>query len=162
MTECARIAEQFRRMIEGGAWHGPSIAEALQRLTAEQAARRPVASAHTIYELVHHVGAWIEEVTRRLEGRAAREPDDGDFPSPDRTVNTAEWEAVQRRLTERASALLAVMERFDDSRLNEVLRDDREPPLAPTSYYATLHGLIEHTAYHTGQMLLLRRALGAA
>jgi hypothetical protein len=29
------------------------------------------------------------------------------------------------------------------------------------TYYILLHGLVQHNAYHAGQIMLLRRAIGA-
>jgi uncharacterized damage-inducible protein DinB len=161
MSERARIADQFRRMMTGEAWHGPSFAEALRGITVEQAGQRAVSGGHTVYELVHHIGAWIAEVTRRLEGRGAREPDDGDFPPPTVRIDAAEWDAVQRRLAERTEAFLRAIERFAEDRLDERVGDERNPPLGTGhSFYGTAHGVIEHTAYHVGQLMLLRKALG--
>jgi len=40
MSETARIAEQLERTWEGDAWHGPSLKELTDGLTAKQAAAR--------------------------------------------------------------------------------------------------------------------------
>ena len=40
MSETTRIADQARKMFEGGAWHGPSVLEVLANVNAEVAAGR--------------------------------------------------------------------------------------------------------------------------
>src|ERR1019366_3835809 len=61
-SEAARIADQLRRAFDGEAWHGDSLFEILEGVTAARAAARaaarPIAGAHTIWELVLHIAAW--------------------------------------------------------------------------------------------------------
>ena len=58
MTEATRIADQLRRAFGGEAWHGDSVFEILDGVTAAQAAAHPIKNAHSIWELVLHIGAW--------------------------------------------------------------------------------------------------------
>ena len=64
MSEATRIADQLRRAFHGEAWHGPALLELLKGVPSEEAARRPLPKAHSIWEIVLHVGAW-ENVARR-------------------------------------------------------------------------------------------------
>jgi hypothetical protein len=54
-TELARLEEQLQRSFEGEAWHGPSLRETLDGVTAEEASRHPIPGAHSIWELVLHL-----------------------------------------------------------------------------------------------------------
>lgn len=159
--ELQRIVGGLRHMYEGGAWHGPSVTEALAGVTAAEAAARPVPSAHSIYELVHHLAAWTGEVTRRLQGAQAAEPEDGDWPSPDVVVDEARWNEALALLAARHLALSAAILEFDAGRLSDKVGYDSSAPLGTGGSYRTmLHGLIQHDAYHSGQIVLLKRALG--
>jgi uncharacterized damage-inducible protein DinB len=158
MSEITRIRDQFDRMIHSPAWHGPSFDEAIEGLTHEHAAARP-ASGHSIYELVHHVGAWIGECAHRASGRAPQAPDEGDFPAANITVSDAEWRRVRSEMKAACGRFRSVLDSLEESRLEERVRDAGAPDGGMT-VYATLHGAIQHTAYHVGQILLLRRALG--
>jgi len=53
-SELSRLEEQLGRALEGEAWHGPSVLETLEGVSAEQAAAHPIAGAHSIWELVLH------------------------------------------------------------------------------------------------------------
>jgi len=70
MNETERIADQLKRAFHGEAWSGPSVREVLQGVTADIAAKRPIADAHSIWELVHHITAWVDIVRRRVAGEA--------------------------------------------------------------------------------------------
>src|SRR5438132_6307404 len=78
MSEIARIVEQLRQAHDGEAWHGPSVGEALEGVSAAGAALRPIASAHCIWEIVHHVRLTDELVRRRVTGEPAT--DEADWP----------------------------------------------------------------------------------
>lgn len=155
-----RISDQLRRMHDGDAWHGPSITEALEGISAEQATRRPIADGHTIYELAFHMAAWTGEVLQRLRGRAPQMPDEGDFPAPVTEISAAEWAEVKDRLAQRHRTLADAIATLDESRLGEFVSPPRDAPLGTgVTYDAMLHGLIQHDAYHTGQVALLSKAV---
>jgi uncharacterized damage-inducible protein DinB len=151
MSEIERIDDQFRRAFEGPAWHGPSVKEALTDVTAEQAGRRPVAGAHTIWELVHHLAAWNSTVRRRLEGEGLQEPVEGDWPPVSDTSETA-WQASLGGLDDSYNQLRKVMATVSDSRLDEAIME------GGSTVYATLHGNVHHNLYHAGQIMLLKKA----
>src|SRR5438874_6297432 len=58
MTEIERIQDQLKRAFEANAWHGPSVSEVLNGITADQAHARPLRNAHSIWELVRHIAVW--------------------------------------------------------------------------------------------------------
>ena len=155
-----RIADQLRRLHEGDAWHGPSLHEALDGVTAEMATKKVLASAHTIYALTHHVAAWANEVTHRLRGRQPRLPDEGDFPLPVDGLTGVEWEQIKARLGTAHARLAEAVLAFDPARLHETVAPARDAPLGTgVTYYGMLHGLIQHDAYHAGQIVLLKREI---
>jgi uncharacterized damage-inducible protein DinB len=157
--ELQRIADDIRRMFAGHAWHGPSVKEAVADVTAGMAIAPSLPGAHTIFELTHHLAAWVGETTRRLRGGAPGEPADGDFPPKETTVDDATWSALLARLEARHEELIAAVLAFDASRLDTVV-GDADPEGTGTTYRTMLHGLISHDAYHAGQIVLLRKALG--
>ncbi len=156
----AYLIADIRSVVAGDAWHGPSWSVVLDGLDAEQATRRILPPAHTIYELVHHTGAWAGEVGRRLRGHAPSMPPEGDYPPATTNVSDAEWRRVVARLNEAHEELIAGIERFDETRLDERIGTTRDAPLGSgVTYRATIAGLLAHTAYHAGQAMMLRRAI---
>jgi hypothetical protein len=93
MSETQRIANQLRHAYDGDPWHGPSVRAALQGVDARAAMARPMPGGHTICELVLHLTAWTQEVTRRLRSGIAQDPERGDWPSGS-VANDAEWNAM--------------------------------------------------------------------
>jgi uncharacterized damage-inducible protein DinB len=70
-TELERLDEQLRLSFEGEAWHGPSVMEAIDGVTADVARAHPIAGAHSIWELVLHLAATYRLVLRRVDGDAS-------------------------------------------------------------------------------------------
>jgi uncharacterized damage-inducible protein DinB len=154
MTEIERILDQLKRAYEGNAWHGPSVREAVAGVTAAQAHARPLANAHSIWELVHHIAVWEGAGRRRLEGdRAAIDissPDD--WPPADDTSEAA-WEQAKAALDRGHEAFREAITRVDESRLDEPILEGM------STVCVTLHGVIQHDLYHAGQIAMLKKAL---
>jgi uncharacterized damage-inducible protein DinB len=158
MTELPRIVAELRRMYDGSPWHGPGIMHALRDVTVQQAAARPLPNVHSIYELTHHIGAWMGEVRSRLEGNAPGDPADGDFPPADAVLTESTWRATLDRLAHRQAELVDAMAAFDERRLDDPVDPSwkKESGRAVT-FYAMLHGVVQHNAYHAGQIMILRK-----
>ena len=148
-----RLAEQLRRSIEGGAWHGPAVLDALDGVTPERAARHPIAGAHCIWELVLHLAATYDIVLRRLDGEARPVTPEEDWPAVPEPTEEA-WDAAVARLRAVDAEMRERILRFDTGRLDEPLVPD-----PPYTAYVQFAGLAEHNTYHAGQMVLLRRAM---
>jgi uncharacterized damage-inducible protein DinB len=154
------LLADLRRIYEGNAWHGPSVLEAIGDVTAAQAGARPVPDAHSIYELTHHIAAWIGETTSRLQGNAPGNPADGDFPPRLEVVDDGSWTGVRFRLERRQAELLEAVSGFDASRLDDVVDPkNRNDADGPVTFRALLSGLAQHSAYHAGQIVLLKKAV---
>jgi len=153
MTETHRINSQLKRAQEGQAWHGPSLHELLDGVTAEQAGARPIPNAHSIWELVNHIITWEQIARRRLEGEGQIEiPDEINFP-PVTDVSEAAWQATLQSLQESHRSLRDAIKKIDDARLEEIA------PGTSYSIYFLLHGVIQHDLYHAGQVALLKKAI---
>jgi len=154
MIEIERILDQLKRAYEGNAWHGPSVREVLDGITAAQAHARPLQNAHSIWELVHHIAVWENVGRRRLEGDRAEidisSPQD--WPPADDTSEAA-WEQAKAALDRGHESLCAAIARLDDSRLDEPILEGL------STAYVTLHGVIQHDLYHAGQIAMLKKAL---
>ncbi len=153
MTETQNIVEQLRRALEADPWHGPSILQVLEGVTAEQAAAHPIADAHSIWELLLHITAWVRAIDARIQNKAIELEGDANFP-PVRQVSEAGWKAAIDDLRRAHADLYATVERLSDADLTAPV------PNRPYDRAFMLHGLPQHHAYHGGQMQLLKMAQG--
>jgi uncharacterized damage-inducible protein DinB len=160
MNEIDQLLVELDHAHAGDPWHGPSRAAVLADVTAVEAARRPPGGAHSIWELVLHMAGWTSEVARRLRGGAPQLPPEGDWPAVPATPTEAEWSAAKHRLDAAHQDLASALATFPAERLSELVKANRDAPLgAGKSYGATLRGVLQHDAYHTGQIAILKRVL---
>ena len=151
-----RVAEAIERAVSGPVWHGPSLSDLVGDVTAEQAGQHPIAAAHSIWELVLHVTAWTEIVRQRLVSTSAVEATpEQDWPHVG-DASAEEWRAAVQRLKDAHRELAEDVAVLDDSRLIGRVAGREH------SVLAMVHGIIEHDAYHGGQIALLKRAMGRA
>lgn len=162
VTEISRISDELRRAFDGDPWHGLPLSRVLEGLAAAEAAAHPVPGAHSVWEIVLHVRGWIEEVSRRLAGEPAGEPPGGDWP-PVVETGAAAWREALAALARTHEALLRQLASTPEVRLWDTLGPPvRDRALGTgVSGYVLLHGLVQHTVYHTAQIATLRRVLAA-
>jgi uncharacterized damage-inducible protein DinB len=151
MSEIKRISSQLRRAYEGEAWHGPSLKEVLNGVTAEQAAAKPVANAHSIWEIVLHIATWEDASRRRLGGETYKPTPEQDWPPVTETDEPA-WKQTLEALEKGHLGLREAVSALDDSKLKGIVAGEKY------SVYFMLHGVIQHDLYHAGQIALLKKA----
>ena len=152
-SEAARIADQLRRAFAGDAWHGDSVFEILEGVTAAQASARPIKNAHSISELVLHIAAWDNAVLRRLGGVAVELSDAQNFPTVTDASETA-WRKAVAEVRRVHDELVEAVSVLPGSRLDEKVPGKEG---AHYTFYYMLHGVVQHELYHAGQIALLKK-----
>ncbi len=152
------IAERIVKAVTGPVWHGPALEELLSDVTAAEAAARPAAGRHSIGEIVLHVTFWCDDSLRLLPAAgspaaALPEPAEGeDWPVFARADEQG-WKRIVAQLAESHRALAAAV---------KLLSPDLLPARIPgrkRTHEDVLRGVVEHAAYHGGQIAILRRSL---
>jgi uncharacterized damage-inducible protein DinB len=152
MSRVKQLARHVDRTVKGPMWHGPSLAEVLDGVTPEQAVAHRIPGAHSIWEIVLHVTAWAEIARARLKGERLGDPlPDEDWPRVEAT-GADDWARALDRLRTSHSQLSEDVALLDESRLDEKIGGLAYPPRV------LIQGVIEHGAYHGGQIALLKKA----
>lgn len=157
MREAERIRQQMERAFNGGAWHGPSVMEVLEGVTAAAAAAKPIPGAHSIWELALHLSATQQVLIRRLAGERAGTTTEEFWPAAPAGPNATEaaWRETLEGLSRQEAALHEAVSRVDDARLDEPIMEGW------TTTYSNLHGHVQHSVWHAGQIALLKRLTNA-
>jgi uncharacterized damage-inducible protein DinB len=148
-AEVGRLADQLDRSFHGGAWHGPSVREALNGIDAATAERRLDGSPHTIIEHVRHITFWLNAAYLRIgEGRDVAP--EADWPEEGALTDTA-WTQAIAALERAHIKLHTALLDLDDKRLDDVVAGS-DPTVR-----GLLLGTLQHNAYHTGQIVQIAR-----
>ena len=152
MSEVQRIVDQLRRAYEGPAFHGDAVKEILKGVVADQANRRPIKQGHSIWELVGHIAGWHREICNRLIGQTAKLlPPEENFPQP-KDASQAAWKKTLENLDESYRELSATISQFPESRLADTVQGRNY------DFYVLMHGIVQHTLYHAGQIAILKKS----
>jgi uncharacterized damage-inducible protein DinB len=154
VTSIERIVDQLNRSIDGDPWEGPPIRDILDGVSAVDAASHPVEGVHSMWELVHHVTAWVGAAHQRVLGNVCELEGESDWP-PVRDRSERAWAAAFEDLRRAQRELVATLSTLTDADL------EADVPNREYDRAHLLYGLARHHAYHAGQMSLLKRALRA-
>jgi hypothetical protein len=138
---------------ERKAWHGPNLRGSLRGVGAAEAAWRPGADRHNIWEIAVHAAYWKYANWRRLTGeKRGRFAYAGSnwIARPDSPTEKS-WRADLALLDEQHRRLRAVIEDVPPAGLTRKVPGTRHR--TETLVYGTAH----HDVYHAGQIQLLKR-----
>ncbi len=129
-------------------WHGPNLRQSLKGVSAKQAAWRPVAGRHNIWELTLHAAYWKYAVRRQLEGGKR-----GSF-----VLHGSNFfeRPQQGKLTEAAWRADRSILESEHRALEKSIRRALQKPVSAKNL-RKLYGIVFHDIYHAGQIRLLRR-----
>nr|WP_154893097.1 DinB family protein [Paenibacillus xylanexedens] len=135
------------------------LSKAIEGLTAEQAAWIPPSGGLSIWQLVNHMYYYNERILERLQDRApstpAAESNEATFGKPGDPLDQVGWSQLVERTTKLAKQLHNNLVTLQDSRLEEAYLDSEQ------NWAQTLARWVLHDAYHSGQIVLLRRQQGS-
>jgi uncharacterized damage-inducible protein DinB len=147
------LAEQISRAFRGQSWHGPSVMEVLEGVSAHDAASHPIAGAHSIWEIVLHMASGYALVLARVRGETAELQEDEAWP-PVTEASPGAWSESQRVLEKLNQQLAEAVRAFPPEQLSRELGSE-------FSAYTQFCGAPQHDLYHAGQIVILKKALSA-
>lgn len=151
-SEAALIADQLRRAFYGEAWHGPGVIELLEDVDAATAAAKPLANAHSIWELLLHIAAWDNAGMVRLSGKKFQPTGAANFPPVSKSSEAA-WRKTVAAAERTHDELVKTVAGLSESRLHERV------PGKQYDFCHMFHGIAQHELYHAGQIAILKKAL---
>jgi hypothetical protein len=153
-TECNRIAYQLTSTINGEAWYGDSLREILAGVTAEQARAHPIPNAHSIWELVVHLEAWVNFAQGAMKGTPIPPwpamPKELDWPPAGESSDQAWKEALESFFASHLK-IAEKIKSFGDERLESTV------PGRTYNFYRLFQSTTQHAVYHSGQIALLKK-----
>lgn len=148
------IAKHLHEVYNGGNWTWVNLQDTLKDVTWQQATAK-VYNFNTIAVLTYHIGYYADTILNVLRGNPLESKDELSFNHP--PINNAEdWDAMRNKVKDDWNNLVAAIEQLPDEKLGEFFVQEKYG-----IYYRNLHGLIEHTHYHMGQIVILKKLLQA-
>ena len=148
----AHLSKHLREVFFGGNWTSVNLRDSLANVTWQQAVTK-LHSLNTILALVYHINYYIIAVTKVLQGEPLKASDKFSFDHP--VVDSEQdWQNLLDKTSRDAETFAGLVEQLPDSKLSENFEDGKYG-----NYYRNIHGIIEHTHYHLGQIVLIKKLL---
>jgi len=152
MNLTAQIAKHFREVHFGGNWTSSNLKDHLADVTWQQATTQ-VYSINPIATLVYHINYYVSAILKVLRGEPLDAHDKYSFDLPP-ILSQEDWEKLLDKTWTDAEDFAILVEQLPESKLGENFSDEKYG-----SYYRNIHGVIEHTHYHLGQIVLIKKIL---
>jgi hypothetical protein len=150
MTPSTQLSKHFREAFFGGNWCTVSLKPVLADVTWQEAATQ-VHSFNTILNLTYHIGYYVTAIQKVLQGGPLDAHDKFSYDHPP-VHSDKDWQDLQNRLWEEVEAMAALIEQLPEEKL---WQDFADPKYG--IYFRNLFGVIEHTHYHLGQVVLIKK-----
>ncbi len=148
----SQIAKHLREVYFGGNWTASNLKAHLEGITWKQATVQ-VYSFNTIATLVYHINYYVSTVLKVLQGEPLDAKDEYSFNHPP-ILSQSDWEKFMAQIWIDAETFATQIEKLPESKLWENMTDEKYG-----NYYRNLHGIIEHSHYHLGQIVLIKKIL---
>lgn len=146
-----QLANRFREVILNGTWiANTNFKSQLSDLTWQQATTK-IESFNTIATLTFHIHYYIAGILQVFEGGTLDIKDKYSFDHPP-FQSQADWENLLNQLWRDAEKFADLVEKMPDERLNEPFVDEKYG-----NYQRNIDGMIEHSYYHLGQIVLIKK-----
>ena len=154
MDLTSQIAKQFREVLLNGKWISTNFKEQFSDVTWEQATTK-VADLNTIADLAFHINYYVAGVLQVFEGGSLDIRDKYSFDAPP-IESREDWENRLNKFYDDAEKFAQAVEQMPDSKLMEGFVDEKYG-----NYHRNILGMIEHSYYHLGQVVLIKKLLAA-
>ena len=152
--EIQYINAMLKALIDGEPWYGRSAYSILAEVDEQKVYRKLKENTHSLIELLFHMIAWASFTEKCLDRDQVMDP--ANFETIDwAEINPSlhNWENGLGQFKSAFNGILQVLGKKQDSLLGEIV------PLREYNFRFLLHGLIQHTVYHLGQIAYLNKLL---
>jgi len=152
MNPFIQIAKHFRDVHTGGNWTAINLKDQLSDLSFEEAFTE-VPGLNSIAKLVYHIQYYYVGATKVLEGGSLDIKDKFSFDMP-AFQNQSEWEAFLEQMWIDMEKFATLVEAINIEKMFDHFDDEKYG-----NYFRNLHGIIEHSHYHLGQIVVQKKLL---
>lgn len=148
--EKERNISLFENLYSGHPWIDITITHTLEKITAKRAASRVLPNCNSIWEIVNHMISWRINVLQRLQGKVLITPSNN-YIEPVLDTSEDAWKNTLKEFQHTQKEWINFLTKFD------VADYEKKYPANGMTYYEHIQGIIQHDAYHLGQIVLLSK-----
>lgn len=147
------LIQRLKEVLTEGKWVvGTNFKEQIIDLHWSQAIQK-IEDFNTIADLTFHIHYYIAGVAKVLEGGTLDIRDKYSFDAPP-IQSEQDWQNLVNRFIADSERFIELVEQLTEEQLLSVFVDEKYG-----TYYRNIDVIIEHTYYHLGQLILLKKRL---
>lgn len=152
MALAKQIAKHFREVYFGGNWTDSSMKEQLSNVSWHKAIEK-IGTLNSIMALAYHNYYFVVALLDVLKEKPLTAHDKFSFNHP-KIESQQDWESFLNKIWNDVECVALLIEQMHDGKLNEDFAEVKYG-----TYYRNIAGIIEHTHYHLGQIVLIKKLL---
>jgi uncharacterized damage-inducible protein DinB len=152
MAITQQIAKHFREAYDGGNWTGSNLKDAVNGVSWEQAVQK-ADGLNSIAALVFHINYYVDLIIKVLERKPLEGHDKYSFNLPP-LQSSNDWEDLLNKAWANAEKFVKLVEQLPDEKLSDTFAVEKYG-----NYYRNLEGVIQHTHYHLGQIVVIKKLI---
>lgn len=142
----AALLEQLKMSHNQQDWYVPA-SKAVEGLTFEKAIWKPGKDDHSVAQLVHHLAFWNKRALVQAQGGKPAAFSGNNEETFEPPKDKAAWDALVKEMDDAMTGWEKAVEAADDAKL--------------ARWQSTVAHIATHNAYHTGQILYVRKLQGS-
>jgi len=148
------IANNLHQVYFGGNWTASSFKDNLEGVTLEVATKQ-INNFNTILALTYRIHYYLKGTMDVLKGGDLTIRDKFSFDHPN-IQTEAGWQELKNSIWAEAEEFISLIKKLEDTVLETFLAEEKYG-----TYYRNLAGIIEHTHYHLGQIVVIKKLLAS-
>lgn len=153
MRKASTLANRFREIILNGTWVANTNYKDQLANVDWRTATTQIACLNTIAVLAQHIHYYISGMNNVFGGGTLDIKDKFSFDFPPIASQT-EWDAFLYKFWNDSEAFAQWVEQMEENKLDEHFVDEKYG-----NYFRNIDAMIEHSYYHLGQIVLIKKLL---
>lgn len=146
------LAAHLRAVFFGGNWTTVNVKDVLSDVPVEHVHLHPL-GPNSILRLTYHIAYYVRAQISVFENKGLHASDDESYSHPD-VVHEDDWRSFVQHILTDVELLANHIELLDEDTIWGNFVDQRYG-----SVFRNIVGMIEHTHYHLGQIVLIKKYL---
>jgi hypothetical protein len=150
-----QLASRFREVILNGTWVANTNFKAQLSGTDWKTVSTPISDLNTIAVLAQHIHYYINGINQVFNGGTLDIKDNYSFDFPPIT-SQEQWENFLATFWKDSEIFANHVEQLSEEQLKHYFTDEKYG-----TYYRNIDAMIEHSYYHLGQIVLIKKFISA-
>ena len=155
MNTAKELAKHLHQVYFGGNWTEVNVKNTVSNISWEIATKK-LEGFNTILALTYHIHYFTKVQLRVLEEGILEGKDSESYNHPNIT-SQLQWEELHIRMWKEAERYITLISELQDETLEQYFTKEKYG-----TYVSNILGLIEHTHYHLGQIVLIKKMILSA